>query len=68
MAPRADSPGVAPVDVPIPTEDLKGASLALARDPDGSGAITIRTKDYADAGRIFKWLLGQWQLAWKERA
>jgi hypothetical protein len=56
--PSADTPGVPPMQVPRPDEDLAATQIAL-----GGGAITMAPADYAAAGRIFKWLLGQIQLA-----
>lgn len=54
-----DTPGVPPRDVPAPCTDLGEAMLCLKPN----GEIKIVPKDYAGGGRIFKWLMGQVQIA-----
>lgn len=61
--PSADTPGVPPMQVPRPDEDLAAITMSLWEEDGGHGGVSLRCVDYAAAGRIFKWLMGQQQLA-----
>lgn len=54
-----DTPGIPADQVPVPRIDLKDCSIRI----EAPGLITIRARDYAGAGRIFKWLQGQLMIA-----
>jgi hypothetical protein len=61
-----DTPGVPPRDVPRPDADLAVCSLWLDPDwahQDEGATVTVVAADYAAAGRVFKWLMGQMALA-----
>jgi hypothetical protein len=64
----ADTPGLPPWMVPVPYEDLTQVSIMLnpCTSKEEQATIVINAANYAAAGRVFKWLMGQVILAGKE--